>query len=244
MIKYVFIDLDNTIIKDEVEEVESYKGVLQSLGYDPSDYEAVFDVIDEYEASLTEENPYYNMKDMIDFINNKLGKNYTYELADKLNEAVEVEWAKKEKVLIPEHIMEYLSSKYDLYIFTNYFQEVQRKRIENIGYIKYFKKVFGADLYGAKPFKSCFKRAVEEIYKETYGKEKVNENMTDEEYQEMLEQMIYIGDSKKSDIAFAKNIGIKSVLFDETGMNDRLQIDLGDYKYDVIHNWNEITKIL
>ncbi len=236
MIKKVFIDLDNTIIKDEIEDMNCYKNVLQGLGFDPDDYAKVYEAIDEYEASLTEENPKYVLKDMVDFINHALGKNYPYELATKLNEVIMVEWAKEERVLIPEHIMEYLASKYELYIFTNYFQDVQTRRIENIGYLKYFKKIFGADVYGAKPHKSCFKKALEEACGNT--------NMSGEEYQEALSEVIYIGDSKRSDIAFAKNIGIRSVLFDETGMNDLVDVDLGDYKYDVIHNWNEITKIL
>ncbi len=236
MIKKVFIDLDNTIIKDELEDMECYRDVLQELGCNPDDYRAIYDVIDKYEASLTEENPYYDKREMIDFINRELNKNYPYELADKLNEAIEVEWAKKERVLIPEYIMQYLSSKYELYIFTNYFQEVQEKRIENIGYLRFFRKIFGADKYGVKPYRSSFDRALEEIY----GRE----NMNEDRYQELLDEIVFIGDSKKSDIAFAKNVGVKAILFDETGMNDLVNIDLGDYKYEVIHSWNEITKIL
>ena len=236
MIKIVFLDLDDTIIRHEADDIKLYSKVLEQYGYDPNDYQLVYNAIDEYEASLTEEEPFYAIKGMIDFINQKYNQNYTYEFAYSLLETIEKEWGKKENVIISESIMKYLSSKYDLYIYTNFYQEVQEKRIENIGYRKYFKKIFGADKYGVKPYASCFRRVINEVL----GKE----SLTEEEYRKVLDEIIYIGDTKRSDIAFSKNIGIRSVLYDETGERDKADIDLGDYKYDVIHNWDEITKIL
>ena len=232
MIKRVFIDLDNTIIKDEEEDMKCYRGVLESLGFNPDDYEAIYNSIDGYETSLTEENPFYNMKDMIDYINSTLNKNYPYELADRLNDVIAVEWAKKERVLLPLEVVEYLSSKYDLYIFTNYAQKVQEKRIENIGYRKYFREIFGADVYGAKPFRSSFERAIRHMYGENADIDRA------------IREILYIGDSKKSDISFARNIGIKSILFDEDGTHSEAPYDLGDYEYGVIHDWKEIMDIL
>ena len=236
MIKIVFLDLDDTIIRHEADDIKLYSKVLEQYGYDPNDYQLVYNAIDEYEASLTEEEPFYDINGMIDFINKKYNKNYTCEFAYSLLETIEKEWGKKENVIIPESIMKYLSSKYDLYIYTNFYQEVQEKRIDNIGYRKYFKKLFGADKYGVKPYASSFRRVINEVL----GKE----SLTEEEYRNVLDEIIYIGDSKRSDIAFSKNIGIRSVLYDETGERDKVDIDLGDYKYDVIHNWDEITKIL
>ena len=236
MIKKVFLDLDNTIIKHDADDIKVYARVLEQYGFDPNDYQLVYRSIDEYEITRTEEKPYHNVKDMVDFMNSRYNKNYTCEFIYALMSAIEVEWAKKENILIPEDIMDYLSSKYELYVYTNFYQEVQEKRIENIGYRKYFKKIFGADKYGVKPFASSFHRVMDEIV----GKD----NISKEEYTNILDEVIYIGDSKRNDIAFARNVGIRSILYDQTGKADRPDIDLGDYKYDVIHDWNEITKIL
>ncbi len=236
MIKRVFIDLDNTIIKHDAEDIKLYSKVLEQYGFDPNDYQLVYSAIDAYEFSLPEDKPYYAVEDMIDFMNKNYNKNYTCEFAYGLMKAIEDEWSKKENVLVPERIMEYLSNKYDLYVYSNFYQDVQEKRIEKIGYSKYFKKIFGSDKYGIKPYASCFHRVMNEIV----GKD----NISEEEYRKILDEVIYIGDSKRSDIMFSKNVGIRSILYDETGKNDKVDVDLGDYKYEVIHNWNEITKIL
>ena len=236
MVKKLFIDLDNTIIKNKPADIECYKKVLKEFGFDEGDYQRLYNTIDEYEHSLTEDNPYYNLKEMVDFINNALGKSYPYALAERLGEVVEVEWAKKENILIPEEIMEYLYAKYDLYVYTNFFQDIQTKRIENMGYRKYFKGIFGADIYGVKPFRSCFNRALKEIYN--------NNELNEIEYKKELEEIVYIGDYIKSDIYFAKNIGIKSVLFDEYGSKDVFRGKIDEYEYYIIHKWDEITKIL
>ena len=130
-------------------------------------------------------------------------------------------WNKK--VFIEEDIINKLSSKYNLYVYTNYFKSAQEKRLEKIGYLKYFKKVFAADYYGSKPFKSSFEKVLKEI-------------------NAISEECIMIGDDKANDILAANNMGMKSILFDYNGRRDKKEIEAKDYI--VIKDMKELEKIL
>ena len=46
-IKYLIFDLDNTIILDEEEEINTYKDVLKKLNYDIEDYRKIYEAVDE-----------------------------------------------------------------------------------------------------------------------------------------------------------------------------------------------------
>ncbi len=219
-IKHIFFDLDNTLILDKDCDSECYKEVLSKLGYDEEKYYDIYVAIDEYDKSLTEENSFYKDYDMLNFINEYLNENYSIELIYELKKAVEKNWIKRP--LITETILKELSKKYNLYVYTNYFGNTQSKRLENIGYKKYFKKVFGADEYGAKPYKKNFERILKEI------------NSTPEE-------CIMIGDTKNLDILAANNIGMNSILFDFNGKRDDKGINLKDYI--VIKDMNDLDKI-
>lgn len=55
-----------------------------------------------------------------------------------------------------KNVIEYLSTKYDLYVISNWFTKTQKKRLENMGVLKYFKEVYGSDENYEKPSKHCF----------------------------------------------------------------------------------------
>lgn len=220
MIKNIIFDLDDTIIRDEKSDALAYKEALSNLGYDEDDYWKVYCAIDRYEEVFTEENNFYNKKELIDFINKVLNKNYAYEFMDELLRVAEY-WTKN--VILSEEIVKKLSEKYNLYIYTNYFKESQQKRIEKIGYSKYFREIFSADIYGSKPFKSSFEKVLKKI------------NATPDE-------CIMIGDTKNKDILAANNIGMKSILYDYDGMRDKKDIKLENYI--AIKNIAELLEIL
>ena len=140
MIKNIIFDLDNTIILDLEDDAEYYREALRIAGYDESDYYNIYCAIDEYENLITEENIYYEKNALLYLINKSLGKNYSIELIDAINYVIGKYWSKR--VLLNENTVKYLSEKYNLYVYTNYFEEAQVERINNIGYSKYFKKVF------------------------------------------------------------------------------------------------------
>ena len=126
-------------------------------------------------------------------------------------------------MLITEETLKYLSSKYRLYIFTNWFESAQKERLKNIDYLKYFTKVFGADNVGAKPFKASFDTVLECI-------------------SALPEDCVMIGDSKRSDILGANNAGISALLYDYDGNRDKKEIFAKEYT--VIKDLKELEKIL
>lgn len=220
-IKNIIFDLDNTIIFDTEEDSEYYREALINAGFSDDYFYGIYQVIDDYDKSITEDNPYYNEQEMLDFINYSLDQNFSMEVIDGIKEVAGREWTKR--TLISNEILEYLFSKYNLYIYTNYFQEVQAERIKNIGYSKYFKGIFGADKYGCKQFKKCFERVLKEINAKP-------------------EECVMIGDDKSRDIIAANNVNMKSILFDYNGGRDKKEITAKNYI--IIKDMKELEKIL
>lgn len=220
-IKNIILDLDNTIIYDKKEYAEGYRNPLKKHGYNEQDYIDIYNSIDGYDKAISEENPYYNRQDMLDFINQDLNKNYSIDVVNSLIDVVGNEWI--EVVLLKEETIKYLHSKYNLYIYTNYFQDAQVQRMIHIGYFKYFKGIFGADKYGCKQFKKCFENVLEHINAKP-------------------EECIMIGDDKTRDIIAANNVNMKSILFDYNGKRDKKEIDVNNYS--VIKDINELKEIL
>ncbi len=221
MIKNLIFDLDNTIIKDEDEDSLFYKEPLKKCGYDEENYYKVSVAIDKYDNLKTEENMYYDKNEMLNFINKTLNTNYEIRLIDELNLTIEKHWIKR--VILKEELLKRLFEKYNLYVYTNYFGKTQANRLKNIGYLKYFKKVFGADEYGAKPFKKSFELVLKEINAKP-------------------EECLMIGDTIDKDILSANNIKMKSILYDYNGKRDKKELNFKNYV--VISDLNELSKLL
>ena len=220
-IKNIIFDLDNTIILDCKKDAESYKDVLKNNGYNENDYMEIYNAIGDYDNIIDEEHCFYNKIDMLNFINKGLNKKYSEKFIDEIIACVGEKWVNS--VLISENTIEYLFSKYNLYVLTNYYQDAQNERINRIGYSKYFKKVFGADKYGCKQFKKSFERVLNEIDAKP-------------------EECIMIGDDKSRDIIAANNMKMKSILFDYNGKRDKKEIVAKDYI--IIKDMEELEKIL
>lgn len=221
MIKNIIFDLDDTIIKYEDRYALYYKDVLKKLGYDENEFMSIYQIIDKYEATLTKDDFFYSKEKLLEVINHGLGKDYKIELINEINNSIAKNWLGD--ILISEDVMNYLNNKYECYIFTNWFQETQEKRIENIGYKKYFKGIYGADKYGSKPFKEAFKNILKKIDTKP-------------------EECIMIGDNKYTDIYGASSVGIKTILFDWNGHKSEKDVNVSGYK--IVNNCNEIKEIL
>jgi len=221
MIKNIIFDLDNTIILDKLEDADFYKESLKKLGYDENDYLGIFEAVDLYEANLTDDNPYFNKEEMLDFINKKMNRNYDMKLIDELNDAVGKYWTKR--VMIEEEVLKDLSKKYNLYVFTNFFTEPQEQRLVEIGYRQYFKEVLGADKFGSKPFKKSIERVLDHINSKP-------------------EECIMVGDSIGKDILVANLVNMKSILFNYDGKRDNKKLNLKDYK--VIYSCNHLVEAI
>ena len=221
MVKNIILDLDNTIIEDKDEYILYYKEALKNCGYNEDNYLNIYNTLDEYEYSLNENNRFYSREDVIRFLNQKLNTNYDIKLIDEINKVIGKYWVKY--VLFPEDTLKYLASKYKLYVFSNWFESAQIERLKNIGYLKYFTKVFGSDKVGAKPFKSSFDNVLELLSVSP-------------------EECIMIGDSKGNDILGANTAGISAILFDFDGHRDKKEISATDYT--VIKDLKELENML
>ena len=94
-IKYLIFDLDNTIILDEEEEINTYKDALKKLNYDIEDYYKIYVAVDEYEASVLEEELYFTKQGLLEFLNKNLNRNYSIELIDELCDVIGKKWIRK-----------------------------------------------------------------------------------------------------------------------------------------------------
>lgn len=221
MIKNIIFDLDNTIIKTEDSDSIYYKEALKNCGYDENKYLDLYNAIDIYDFNITENNPYYDKEELLKTINTYMKTNYSIKLIDELINVIGKYWTKK--VIIKEEIIKKLSEKYNLYVFTNFFTEAQKKRLENIGYLKYFKKIFGADEYGSKVFKSSIEKVLKEL--------NVSPN-----------ECVMIGDDKSRDILCANFVGMKSILYDYNGKRDKKEYNLKNYI--LLNNMDNLEKVI
>ena len=213
MIKRVIFDIDNTLIPFEKEYYEEIKSVLNDLKikYTDKDYNEILKAFSAYE------NVYYTFdkKLMINFINEYTKKQYPEEFMNKMTER----WADCGVDKIEEGIketLEYLHTKYELVILSDWYKEQQVKKLEKADFLKYFQNIYTAENTKRKPFKEAFIKAI--------GSNKP-------------EECIMIGDNLERDIKGALNTGLKAIWYNP---NNKLQ----NTKYQIITKIEELKNIL
>lgn len=216
MIKRIIFDIDNTLIPWKEEYYNEINKVLDELNikHTEQDYIEIKKAFSEYE------NVYYTFdrKVMMEFINKYTKKNYPEEFIYKLTE----KWAKCAPKKIDESIiklLEYLKTKYELVILTDWYGDQQAKRLEKIDILKYFQNVYSAENTKRKPFKEAFMQAI--------GNNKP-------------EECIIIGDSFERDIKGALNAGLQAIWYNP---NNETEITKNEEYYSV-SKLEEINKIL
>lgn len=189
MIKRVILDIDNTLIPWKEEYFKEINNVLDELNikHTEKDYNEILEALSAYE------NVYYTFdrKLMIEYINKYTKKNYPEEVMYKVTER----WAdcvpdKIEKETI--ETLEYLKSKYELVILTDWYGDQQSKRLEKLDILKYFQNIYSAEKTKRKPFKEAFMQAI-------------GTNKT--------EECIMIGDNLERDIKGALNAGLQAIYY-------------------------------
>lgn len=152
MIKRVIFDLDDTLIPWDNNYFKDFIPVMKEYGVIDSkeDILKFIKAIDNYEKF----NNIYDDKIFIEYINEMLNKNISKDFYDKLNVFFQT--------CIPKEIdknvletLEYLKDKYELVVLTNFFEELQVKRLENYGIKKYFIDIIGGNKY-IKPHKGSY----------------------------------------------------------------------------------------
>ena len=97
--------------------------------------------------------------------------------------------------------LDYLQSRYELVILTNYFKEVQVSRLDKLKLLRYFIAIYGPEKY-RKPYKEAFLMAS--------GPHNIDE-------------CLMIGDSLELDYNGAKNAGMDAILIDSSNRKESIK---------------------
>lgn len=182
MYKKIIFDLDNTLIKWIDKYDDALKETLIKYNID-FDYYLLSKSIDEYDYN----SEIYNSYELLKYLNNKHNLNLTIDFINDWLDKLGTKGDVSNEVI---ELLKYLSSKYELVVLTNWESTCQINRLKHAGILKYFKKVFGGEVY-KKPSKEAFKKAME-----PYN----------------IDECIMVGDSMKFDIEPAKKLGIKTYM--------------------------------
>lgn len=193
MIKRIIFDLDDTLINWDERNWTSLKRAMNTLGLSCDD-SLMHSIKDSIRSTLTMDSPFTKEK-IIDAIYKNNNLNVTVDFIDT--------WLEELGKCAPDKLsddiyetLEYLSSKYDLVVLTNWFADSQRNRMEKAGLLKYFSNIYGVDNILPKPSSEAFNQVLLEY---------------------LPHECITIGDNEESDVMGALNSGIDAILFDPQG---------------------------
>lgn len=183
--KAIIFDLDNTLIMWKDEFIIALQKVIKdmNLNYDNNLINKIDKAIDESENHFEK----LNKIDFLNFINKTCNINLPIDFANRIEIEQGNLYYEDKEVL---STIKYLSKKYDLYVLTNWFTKTQSKRLEGMGILKYFKKIYGADINFYKPDKRAFE-CILKNYK--------------------AEECLSIGDSLEKDIKPAISLGMNAI---------------------------------
>lgn len=190
MIKKIIFDLDNTLMMFDEKYITYYQTVLEANGelFSFEEAYAIFKAVGQYEKCETT----WDKQKLLDFVNKQLNRSYSMTLLEQILDSIGENWTNPvSDELI--NTLEYLSSKYELYVLSNMFTNCQIKRLEKAGIAHYFKEIIGTDKIPMKPAPEAFLYFIEG-----------NKN----------DECVMIGDSIYYDIDGALSIGMKAILFD------------------------------
>lgn len=229
MIKRVIFDIDNTLMPWKAEYFSEIYTVLNELNIEctEEDFLKIQKAFSEYE------NNYYTFstKLMNDFINEYTEKNYPEEFIEMLINR----WSKCAPEKLPEStikVLEYVKSKYEVVVLTDWYKDQQVKRLEKAKILKYFQEVYAAENTKRKPFKEAFIQAI-------------GENKP--------EECIMIGDNFQRDIEGALKAGLQAIYYNpnNTEQNEKISFynlknneETKQIKYYTISELKEIMNIL
>lgn len=208
--KNLFFDLDDTLWAFSANARDTYEEMYRKY-----DYDRFFDSFEHY-YSLYQRR---NLELWAEYADGKVTKKelnrqrYLYPLVvvgagdSALAEAYEKDalaTIPTKSKLMPHarEVLEYLSAKYNLYILSNGFKELQFHKMRSSDIDKYFRKVVLSDDIGIlKPWPEIFHFALSATQSE-------------------LNDSLMIGDSWENDIAGAAGVGMHQVFYNLSGRTD------------------------
>lgn len=195
MIKRIIFDIDNTLLDTKMDGINCFNEYLKNKSYNlsPSEF---FKILCEYENIGN-----YEVNDLIAYLNQYLENGYT---EDDFLELLNM--YSSYSTLINENtpnILEYLSKKYEIVALTNWYSDCQSKRLNKVGILKYFNKVYGVS-DGIKPNVDVYTNAC-----------------SDYKYSECL----IIGDNYDNDICVPMKLGMNTIYFNRLSDNNDNEIN-------------------
>ena len=208
--KNLFFDLDDTLWAFSANARDTYEEMYRKY-----DYDRFFDSFEHY-YSLYQRR---NLELWAEYADGKVTKEelnrqrylYPLEAVGAGDSALAEAYEKDALATIPtksklmphaREVLEYLSAKYNLYILSNGFKELQFHKMRSSDIDKYFRKVVLSDDIGIlKPWSEIFHFALSATQSE-------------------LNDSLMIGDSWESDIAGAAGVGMHQVFYNLSGRTD------------------------
>lgn len=208
--KNLFFDLDDTLWAFSLNARDAYEEMYWKYGYD-----RFFDSFEHY-YSLYQRR---NLELWAEYADGKVTKEelnrqrylYPLEVVGVRDSVLAEAYEKDALAAIPTksklmphalEVLEYLSSKYNLYILSNGFKELQSHKMRSAGIDRYFKKVVLSDDIGIlKPWPEIFHFALSATQSE-------------------LNESLMIGDSWENDITGAAGVGMHQVFYNISGRVD------------------------
>ena len=187
MIKKIIFDLDNTLLFISPEWEKSYQKFIDKYRLKITPKE-LFSCIGTFENNI--HNVIVTNKIMCEYINSMLSISLTENMFIELLDVY------KNISLINTNtiynVLEYLSHKYELIVYTNWFSKNQIDRLKKYNLDKFFSKIYGWDVLEIKPSR--------------IGIEKIIENNKIDEY-------LFIGDNIEVDLEIPHNMGMSTIFF-------------------------------
>lgn len=152
MIKRVIFDVDYTLLKPNYNnESEFFKK------YIPEDNEYFIyhmdEILKQYEMDFESYNKDYFLKYINQFSNVPLNEEF---LENWFNFSSHLE---EQDTSEAQEILEYLLPKYEIVVLTNWFREVQIKKLLQVDLLKYMKEIYTGDQY-LKPYPESYLMAI------------------------------------------------------------------------------------
>lgn len=205
--RHLFFDLDNTLLDFRANTRQAFQEIFARLGLDerfvdPEKFLSAFErhnefFWSEYRHGRIKKDVLRTERFMQSFREFGIDKP---ELVQKVSEMYLT--VIPAKIILFDQVretLEYLKSKYDLYLLTNGFGNVQLKKLDASGLRSFFSKLFIAELIGyQKPDRRFFEYAVKSIHAHK-------------------QECLMTGDDPDADMTGAKNAGIDQVFFNPYG---------------------------
>ena len=228
-IKSIFIDLDDTVWNFSGNARDTFQEMYEKYHFD-----RYFSSFDEYYAIYKKRNQelwddYAHQKVTKEQLNDE---RFAYPLLQKGVDDFELvkayrsdffqEIVHKQKVMPHTHeALTYLAEKYDLYILSNGFRELQEEKMRSAHVEGYFKKVILSEDIGVhKPYPAIFEYAMQQAGAQA-------------------DTSVMIGDNWEVDVEGAKNVSMEHIFY-----NAKQKEDFPFEPTFVLNDWNEIKEVL